>query len=137
MMRTAKRGWSFIVLCVVACLMMAAFAPAAQAATRSFYTYRGSFLLWTKASTTFSYDGAKVLSGSTTQSCGYVFPNLARSQGVTLYKYSASKWRYQAFFGWGAGTVTPWGDVTIYWQTSTHTHYVYGSGAYSGSSSIN
>ncbi|MBE0476615.1 MAG: hypothetical protein IBX62_05915 [Coriobacteriia bacterium] len=118
-------------------VVMAIFAPSAFGATKSFYTYRGSVLLWTKANTTFSYDGTRVTNGSTTQSCGYVFPNLARNQGVTLYKYSSSKWRYQARFGWGAGVVTPWGDVTVYWQTSTHTHYVYGSGAYSGSSSLN
>lgn len=126
-----------VMVVMATCLLTGAFASSAFGATDSFYTKRGGTLLWTKASTTFTYDGNKVTKGSTTQSNGYVFPNAAKNQGVTLYKYSTSKWRYQAQFGWGAGIVTKWGDVVLYWQSCTHTHYVYGNGGHSGSSSIN
>lgn len=101
----------------------------AQAATKRMSLYRGSALMWSKTTIDFSYASNKITNSATDQSCGWIFPNIVRKDGVTKYVYSTSHHRLTSKYIYGAGVPTPWGDVKVYESVMKDIGHIYGSGS--------
>lgn len=90
----------------------------ARSAWRGSY-YRGSALMWSEDFVEWATSGGKVTSSTAWQDVGFIFPNIARAQGITKHSTSSTSVTYRAKKTIGAGVVTPWGDVTVYEQDYT------------------
>ncbi|MCL9662882.1 hypothetical protein L2089_19515 [Paenibacillus hunanensis] len=88
----------------------------AAATTSKTVTFkRGSSLAWSEATVDWSYNGNAVTNSSAHQDAGYIFPSIVRKNGITKQTSSASSYHiYLSKTTIGAGSVTPWGDVTVY-----------------------
>ena len=75
---------------------------------------RGSSLMWSRDNIEFSTSSGRVTSSSLWQECGYIFPNIVRTNGGSKYYTSSTLHKWRATKTLGAGVVTPWGDVTVY-----------------------
>ncbi|MEK4223105.1 hypothetical protein N1I86_14290 [Bacillus sp. FSL W8-0116] len=92
---------------------------------------RGSVLAWSKDYVEWFYNGSSISSSSGWQDSGWIFPNLVRVKGITKYYSSSPLHKYRAKKTISAGTVTPWGDVTLYSKDYTDYISVRGNGSYS------
>lgn len=92
--------------------------------------HRGSALLWSETKVEWGYTGTSITWVSPTQQCGYIFPNLIRSKGTSTVTYSSSHKKIISNYTIGAGSVTPWGDVTVYEMDTADYCHIYGNGSY-------
>lgn len=83
-------------------------------ATRRATYYQGSALMWSRDSVDFEFDWSKVLWSSGYQQSGYIFPNLARNDGISRYVKNTKNHTWRGTNSFGAGVPTPWGDVKVY-----------------------
>lgn len=98
--------------------------PKATYRTR-WYFERGSALAWSKDYLEWTYNGSYVSNPDAWQECGFIFPNIVRTKGISQTGLSSSsKYEYKATKTIGAGVVSPWGDVTVY--ETDHTDYITG-----------
>lgn len=102
-------------------------APAATYHSRTWFE-RGSALMGTTDTIEWSYDGSSISASSGYQTAQWVFPNIARNEGITRYNSTSDQHRWRAVNVIGAGVPTPWGDVKVYETTYTHYGDVYGNG---------
>lgn len=93
--------------------------------------YRGSVLMWTRDNVDFGYDWSRVRWTSPYQQAGWIFPNIARNKGISKYYDSYRNDRFRAANSYGAGTITPWGDVKVYNVDYIHRLSVHYNGAWS------
>lgn len=84
--------------------------------------YRGSAAMWIRDTVDFSYSKGKITNSSGYQEEGYVFPNIARAKGITKIESTSTYHKWRGKKSAGAGTVTPWGDVTVY--SKDYTDYI-------------
>ncbi|TDT62810.1 hypothetical protein [Fonticella tunisiensis] len=91
---------------------------------------RGSVLMWTKDIIEWTYNGSTISSSYAYQQKGYIFPNIARVNGIFRISTTSTMHRYRGDKTIGAGIVTPWGDVTVYETDYSDYYRVYGSGSY-------
>lgn len=99
--------------------------------TRRASYYRGSALMWTRDNVDFGYDWSRVTWTSPFQQAGWIFPNIARNGGISMYYDTATNDRFRALNTIGAGIPTPWGDVKVYSTDYVHRLSVYYNGAWS------
>ncbi|HHK5554391.1 hypothetical protein COL11_26885 [Bacillus anthracis] len=102
----------------------------AASSTKRVQHYRGGKLAWSKDFVEFTYGGGVVSKSTGWQEAGWIFPNIVRKNGITRYHTSKPVDRFRASKTIGAGTVTPWGDVTLYNQDFTDYIHVHGNGSY-------
>lgn len=77
---------------------------------------RGGSLAWCVAHVdwTVAGDGSQINTSTAYQTSGYVFPNYIQEKGVTKQNSSAASYHiYLSQLTYGAGVVTPWGDVQV------------------------
>ncbi|MFC0523444.1 hypothetical protein ACFFGV_07585 [Pontibacillus salicampi] len=88
---------------------------AASTSSNRFTLKRGSALAWSEAVVTWNYNGYGVAASDGSQDSGFIFPNIVREEGITKLGTSTyTRHEYRSETTIGAGTVTPWGDVTVY-----------------------
>lgn len=104
-------------------------APMSSTQARTWFE-RGSFLMGTTDTIDWTYGGGSIAQSSAFQTHQFVFPNIARNEGITRYSADSNLHRWRATNVIGAGVVTPWGDVTLYENTYTHYGDVYGDGGW-------
>lgn len=90
--------------------------------------YRGSALLWSRTTVEWGYTGSSITWVDARQECGFIFPNIIRAKGTSTVTYSSSHKKIASKYTIGAGSVTPWGDVTLYEMDMTDYAHIYGSG---------
>lgn len=103
---------------------------AATGSRRASY-YRGSALMWTRDNVDFGYDWSRVTWTDAYQQAGWIFPNIARNNGISRYYNTAKNDRFRAKNTIGAGVPTPWGDVKVYSTDYVHRLSVNHNGAWS------
>ena len=72
--------------------------------------------------------GTKILNSYAWQETGYIFPNIVRAKGIVKIYATSTVHKYRASKTIGAGTVTPWGDVNIYYWDVTDYANIYPCG---------
>lgn len=98
-------------------------------AVYSVTTQRGGALAWGKAIVDWTANSTQITSSSAYQDSGFIFPNIVRKGGITKQTSSAASYHiYLSKFTIGAGTVTPWGDVTVYESDTSDYIKVYKDG---------
>lgn len=101
-----------------------------NAATDSIYYSRGTFLLWSKTTITWTYNGTKITDSECNQDCGNIMPNLIDAQGASKYAYGGTThYRYTSKYKVGSGIPTPWGDAFVYSFTQNDVGHIYANGA--------
>jgi hypothetical protein len=64
------------------------------------------------------------------QTHGFVFPNIARNDGISRFTKTAKLHEFRARNVIGAGVVTPWGDVKVYETSFVHLFWVNNGGVH-------
>lgn len=104
-------------------------AVTASGSTRASY-YRGSPLMWTRDNVDFGYTGSKVSWTSRFQQKGRIYPNQVTNRGITRFYHTTTAHKFRALNRYGAGTVTPWGNVDVYTYDGEHHLTVHHTGAW-------
>lgn len=86
--------------------------------------------MWTKDIIEWTYNAGTISSSYAYQQKGYIFPNIARVNGISRISATSTIHRFRGDKTIGAGVVTPWGDITLYEQYYSDYYRVYGSGFY-------
>lgn len=68
--------------------------------------YRGSFLLWSEDFIEWTTSGGRVTSSTAWQNVGYIFPNVARANGIYKQYSTSSSVTYRGDKTFGAGILT-------------------------------
>ncbi|EPH98366.1 hypothetical protein D920_01634 [Enterococcus faecalis 13-SD-W-01] len=92
--------------------------------------YRGSVFMWSRDNINFNISGGRVTSSSGFQETGWIFPNIVRARGLTRMSTTANTHRWRGSKTIGAGSVTPWGDVTIFNVDFNDQYGVHGNGSF-------
>lgn len=83
--------------------------------SKRYVARRGSTLAFSEGIVDWTYNSSQITNSSAHQESGYVFPNLVNTYGISKQTSSAASYHiYLSKSMVGAGTVTPWGDVTLY-----------------------
>jgi len=91
--------------------------------------YRGTILMWARDNINFNHSGGKVTSSNGLQEAGYILPNIVRKKGIKSISKTSATHKWYGMKTIGAGTPTPWGDVTIYNYDYTDYYGVHGDGS--------
>ena len=102
---------------------------AAESSRRASY-YQGSALMWSRDNVDFGFNWSRVTYSSGFQQNGWIWPNIARNDGISRYINQAAKHTWRASNSFGAGVPTPWGDVKVYNLTYITTMNVTYNGAW-------
>ena len=86
--------------------------------------------MWTRDNIDFGYNGSKVTWTSRFQQRGYVFPNKVTNRGISRFYHTTTAHKFRGLHRYGAGTVTPWGDVHIYSFDAEHHVTIHHTGAW-------
>ncbi|WP_088011281.1 hypothetical protein [Gottfriedia acidiceleris] len=89
---------------------------------------RGGTFAWSKDYINFTFNGSKVTSSSGWQEVGWVFPNLVKAKGMKVYYKSASVHEWKGKKTISIGSVSPWGDVSLFSKDVTDYYAVYKDG---------
>lgn len=92
--------------------------------------YRGSVVMWSRDNVDFGYNGYKVTWTSSFQQKGRVFPNQVTNRGISRFYHTTTAHKFRALNRYGAGTVTPWGDVDVYNIDGEHHLTIHHNGAW-------
>jgi hypothetical protein len=87
--------------------------------------YRGSVFVWTQDELEWYYTPTAITSASGSQTCGYIFPNTCKNNGITRTYNTAAQQNWSGKNTVGIGTVTPWGAVNIASSTKVDKYQIY------------
>lgn len=76
--------------------------------------HRGTKLAWSQDFVEFYYSNNVVTKSIGWQEAGWIWPNLVKKKGIKRYYTSKPVDKFRGEKTIGAGTVTPWGDVTLF-----------------------
>jgi hypothetical protein len=102
---------------------------AAESSRRASY-YQGSALMWSRDNVDFGFNWSKVTYSSGFQQNGWIWPNIARNDGISRFINQTAKHTWRGSNSFGAGVPTPWGDVKVYNLTYITTVNVTYNGAW-------
>lgn len=86
--------------------------------------------MWVRDNVDFGYNGAKVTWTSRFQQKGHVFPNKVTNRGISRFYHTTTAHKFRGLHRYGAGTVTPWGDVDVYTYDGEHHVTIHHTGAW-------
>lgn len=90
--------------------------------------YRGSFLLWSEDFIEWTSSNGRVTGSTAWQDVGYIFPNVARANGIYKQYSTSSSVTYRGDKTFGAGILTDWGDLTLVETNYSDTITAYANG---------